>query len=217
MLRVGLTGGIATGKTTVGELFVEHGCHLIDSDQIGHQLFEPGQAVHAAVVKEFGQGIVASDGSIDRRILGEIVFKDSQARSRLNGLVHPAIIERQQEWLKQVEAQDPTAIAIVAAALMIEVGTYKNYDKIIVVTCTPEIQKERLRARSRLPEDQIEARIRSQMPMAEKVKYANFVIDNSGGIDATRGQVQRVHSELLRLHLRLPPLPPGEGPREAGG
>jgi len=196
MLRVGLTGGIATGKTTVGEMFVELGCHLIDSDQIAHRLFEPGQAVNAAVVKEFGDGIVAADGSIDRRILGDIVFKDAQARARLNSLVHPAIIERQQEWLKQVEAQDPKGIAIVAAALMIEVGTYKNYDKIIVVTCSQEIQKERLRARSPLSEDQIEARIRSQMPMEEKVRYADFVIDNSGPIAATRHQVAEVFNSL---------------------
>jgi len=203
MLRVGLTGGIATGKTTVGEMFVELGCHLIDSDQIAHRLFESGQAVHAAVVKEFGDGIVAADGSIDRRILGDIVFKDAQARARLNRLVHPAIIERQQEWLKQVEAQDPKGIAIVAAALMIEVGTYKNYDKIIVVTCSPEIQKERLRARSPLSEDQIEARIRSQMPMEEKARYADFVIDNSGPIEATRRQVEQgYHSLSLSLRER---------------
>jgi len=196
MLRVGLTGGIATGKTTVGEMFVELGCHLIDSDQIAHRLFEPGQAVHAAVVKEFGDGIVAADGSIDRRILGDIVFKDAQSRARLNSLVHPAIIERQQEWLKQVEAQNPKGIAIVAAALMIEVGTYKNYDKIIVVTCTPAIQKERLRARSPLSEDQIEARIRAQMPMEEKARYADFVIDNSGPIETTRQQVAAVFNSL---------------------
>ena len=196
MLRVGLTGGIATGKSTVGAMFVELGCHLIESDQITHQLFEPGQAVHAAVVQQFGKRILAGDGTIDRRILGDIVFKDPQARAKLNSLVHPAIIQRQQEWLKEMDAQDPGGIAIVDAALMIEVGTYKNYDKVIVVTGSPEIQRERLRARSALSEEQIESRIRSQMPTEEKMKYADFVIDNSGSIESTRAQVERVYRQL---------------------
>jgi len=196
MLRVGLTGGIATGKSTVGAMFVELGCHLIESDQITHQLFEPGQAVHAAVVQQFGKRILAGDGTIDRRILGDIVFKDPRARAKLNSLVHPAIIQRQQEWLKEMDAQDPEGIAIVDAALMIEVGTYKNYNKVIVVTGSPEIQRERLRARSALSEEQIESRIRSQMPTEEKLKYADFVIDNSGSIGSTRAQVERVYRQL---------------------
>jgi dephospho-CoA kinase len=196
MLRVGLTGGIATGKSTVGAMFVELGCHLIESDQITHQLFEPGQAVHAAVVKQFGNRILALDGTIDRRILGDIVFKDPQARARLNSMVHPAIIQRQQEWLQDMEGQDPHGIAIVDAALMIEVGTYKNYDKVIVVTCSPEMQRGRLRARSALSEDEIESRIRSQMPNEEKIKYADFVIDNSGSIQSTHVQVETVYRQL---------------------
>jgi len=196
MLRVGLTGGIATGKSTVGAMFVELGCHLIESDQITHQLFEPGQAVHGAVVKQFGNRVLAFDGTIDRRILGDIVFKDPQARAKLNSLVHPAIIQRQQEWLNDMEAQDPHGIAIVDAALMIEVGTYKNYDKVIVVTCSPEIQRERLRARSALSEEKIDSRIRSQMPNEEKIKYADFVIDNSGSVESTRAQVETVYQQL---------------------
>jgi len=196
MLRVGLTGGIATGKSTVGAMFVELGCHLIESDQITHQLFEPGQAVHAAVVKQFGNRILALDGTIDRRILGDIVFRDPQARGKLNSLVHPAIIQRQQEWLKEMQAQDPHGIAIVDAALMIEVGTYKNYDKVIVVTSSSELQKERLRARSALSDEEIESRIRSQMPNEEKIKYADFVIDNSGAIESTRVQVETVYRQL---------------------
>src|SRR4029079_6382869 len=113
-------------------------------------------------------------------------------------LVHPAVIGRQKEWLKEVEAEDPRGIAIVDAALMIEAGTYKNYDKLIVGVCEPEIQKQRLRARSGLSEDQIEARIRSQMPMEEKVKYADFVIETSGSIDMTREQVEKIYREFRR-------------------
>jgi dephospho-CoA kinase len=196
MLRVGLTGGIATGKSTAGAMFVELGCHLIDSDRITHELLQPGQAVHTAVVQEFGKDILAADGSIDRRILGNLVFSDPKARAMLNSLVHPAVIQRQQQWLQEVEAEDPQGIAIVDAALMIEVGTYKNYDKLVVVTCRPEIQKQRLRARSTLSEEQIEARIRSQMPMEEKAKYADFVIDSSGPIAETREQVRAIYRQL---------------------
>jgi dephospho-CoA kinase len=200
MLRVGLTGGISTGKTTVGLIFVELGCHLIDSDRITHLLLEPGQAVHSAVVHEFGQRILAADGTIDRRILGDIVFReDPQARTKLNSLVHPAVSQRQEDWLKEMETNDPGGIAIVDAALMVEVGTYKNYDKIVVVTCTPQVQHQRLRERSGLTEDQIAARIRSQMPMEEKVKYADFVIDNSGDLSNTRRQVKDVNSKLREL------------------
>ena len=152
--------------------------------------------MHAAVVKQFGNRVLALDGTIDRRILGDIVFKDPQARAKLNSLVHPAITQRQQEWLKDMEAKDPHGIAIVDAALMIEVGTYKNYDKVIVVTCSPEIQRERLRARSALSEEKIESRIRSQMPNEEKIKYADFVIDNSGSVESTRVQVETVYQQL---------------------
>ena len=199
MLRVGLTGGISTGKSAAGLMFVELGCHLIDSDRISHQLLEPGQAVHEAVVKEFGERILAADGTIDRRILGDIVFKDPQARAKLNRLVHPAVIQRQQEWLREMEAADPGGVAIVDAALMIEVGTYKNYDKVIVVTCSPGIQKQRLLARSGLSEEQIDARIRSQMPMEDKVKFADFVIDNSGDLASTRRQVEEVSRQLEKF------------------
>jgi dephospho-CoA kinase len=199
MLRVGLTGGIASGKSTVGRMFVDLGCHLLDSDQLTHELLEPGQAVHDSVVREFGTQIRAHDGTIDRRILGEIVFKDPESRQKLNSLVHPAVIQRQRDWLEQTAAHDPAGIAIVDAALMIEVGTYKNYDKIVVVTCRPEIQKQRLLERSGLTNEQIDARIRSQMPLSEKVNYADFVIDNSGDLPNTRRQVQEVNSRLREL------------------
>jgi dephospho-CoA kinase len=199
MLRVGLTGGIASGKSIVGRMFVDLGCHLIDADDIVHELFEPGQEVHKAVVEAFGRRILRRDGKIDRKILGDIVFHDQHQRSKLNNLVHPAVIQRQKEWLAQIENSDPKGVGIVEAALMIEVGTYKNYDKVIVVVCSPEEQRRRLRARSSLTEEQIDARIRSQMPMDEKAKYADYVIDNSGGFAATRKQVEEVNSKLRAL------------------
>jgi dephospho-CoA kinase len=207
MLRVGLTGGIATGKTTVGQMFVELGCHLIDADRVTHELLEPGQPTHAAVVQAFGTSILASGGRIDRKTLGEIVFKDSVARARLNSLVHPAVIQRQRQWLNEMEALDPRGIGIVDAALMIEVGTYKNYDKVIVVACPPEEQKNRLKARMGLTEEQAEARIRSQMPMEEKLKYADYVVDTSGDLAHTRHQVVEINSKLRELAASTPDKP----------
>ena len=197
MLKVGLTGGIASGKSTVGRMFGELGCKVIDSDRITRQLFKPGHPVNAAVAKAFGPRVVASDGSIDRTVLAELVFKNADLRQKLNSIVHPAINQRQAEFLAQAAVEDSRAIGIVEAALIVEVGTYKNYDKVIVVTCTPKVQRERLRERSGLTSEQIETRIASQMPLEEKVKVADFVIDNSGDIGKTRQQVDSVY-RLLR-------------------
>jgi dephospho-CoA kinase len=196
MLKVGLTGGIGTGKTTVSRMFTDLGCPILESDAITHVLFQPGQPVNRAVAAAFGESIVAADGSINRAILGEMVFKDPSLRLKLNSIVHPAIIERQSEFMKAVASRDPQAIAIVEAALMVEVGTYKNYDKLIVVTCSPEIQRRRIKERSALTDQQIESRIASQMPLDEKAKYADFVIDNSGDLENTRRQVETVYQQL---------------------
>ena len=195
MLRVGLTGGIASGKTTVGAMFVELGCHLIDSDQITHELLEPGQEVHRAVIREFGPEITTPDGRIDRAALGEIVFVHPERRETLNGLVHPAVIHRQDEFLEGISAKHPDGIGIVDAALMVEVGTYKNYERLIVVTCRPDQQRERLLARG-LSAESVASRIESQMPMDEKARYAAFVVDNSGTLTDTRRQVEEIYGEL---------------------
>jgi dephospho-CoA kinase len=198
MLRVGLTGGIASGKSTVGQMFVGLGCHLIDADAIVHRLFESGQNVNRAVAKEFGDRVVGLDGRINRIILGEIVFNDPAAREKLNSIVHPAVVEIEKEWLEKLEQQDPHAIGIVDAALMIEIGTYQSYNKLIVVVCSPSEQRRRLQARSGLSHEQIEMRISSQMPMSEKVKYADYVIDTSGSLGETRQRVEAVFRELTR-------------------
>jgi dephospho-CoA kinase len=199
MLKVGLTGGIASGKSTVGRMFGELGCRVIDSDLITRRLFEPGHPVNHAVAAAFGPSVVASDGSIDRRVLGEVVFRNPELRQQLNNLVHPAINQRQGEWLEKLAAEDPHSIGIVEAALIIEVGNHKNYDKIIVVSCTPEVQRKRLRERSGLTPEQIESRISSQMPLEEKMKVADFVIDNSEDPGTTRRQVQDVYRQLRPL------------------
>jgi len=199
MLRVGLTGGIASGKSTVSRMFAELGCKVLDSDRITHELFSPGEPVNRAVAAAFGPSIVASDGSIDRRILGELVFNDVALRQKLNSIVHPAIRQRQEDFLSAVFAASPDAIGMIEAALMFEAGTYKNYDKVIVVTCSVDEQRRRLRERSGLTPDQIEARISAQMPVSEKAKLADFVIDNSGSTESTRKQVEVIYTRLRAL------------------
>ncbi len=199
MLKVGLTGGIAAGKSTVGRMFAELGCRVLDSDVITRRLFEPGDAVNQAVAAAFGPSVVAFDGSIDRRVLGELVFRNPEFRQQLNNLVHPAIKERQSDWLARLAAEDPHSIGIVEAALIIEAGNHKNYDRIIVVSCTPDVQRKRLRERSGLTAEQIESRIASQMPLEEKMKVADFVIDNSEDPGTTRRQVQDVYRQLRPL------------------
>ena len=199
MLKVGLTGGIASGKTTVGRMFGELGCRVIDSDLITRKLFEPGDPVNKAVAAAFGPSVVASNGSIDRRVLGELAFNKPELRQQLNDLVHPAIKQRQSDWLARLQAEDSHAIGIVEAALMIEVGTYKEYDKLVVVKCSLDVQRKRLRERSGLSPQQIESRIASQMPMDEKIKVADFVIDNSGDPGTTRQQVQEAYRLLRAL------------------
>jgi dephospho-CoA kinase len=180
-------------------MFVECGARLIDADAIVHLLFRPGEAVNQAVVDAFGDRVRAVDGTIDRTVLGEVVFNNPQARERLNSIVHPAVIQRQKDWLDELSAREPDAVGIVDAALMIEVGTYRNYQKLIVVVCRPEEQRKRLRERSGLSDEQIEARIRSQMAMEEKTKFADYVIDNSGSIEDTRRQVEFIFDELKTL------------------
>src|SRR5262249_16441207 len=141
-----------------------------------------------------------ADGTINRTVLGEIVFNDANARQRLNALVHPAVFEAQKKWLDELAVRDPGAIGIIEAALMIEAGNHKTYDRLIVVTCAPDVQRRRLKERSALTDQQIEARIASQMPMEEKIKFADFVIDNSGPLEETRTRVQAVY-QVLTLSL----------------
>ena len=199
MLSVGLTGGIGCGKTRVGEMFIALGCRLIDSDQITHKLFEAGEEVHEAVVAEFGPGILDEGGGIDRSKLAAIVFSERSQREKLNSLVHPAVKAHQDAFLGSVRREDPNAIAIVDAALMVESGGYKRFDRLVVVTCRPEQQRSRLRERPGLTPEAIEARIESQMPLKQKAGHADFVVDNSGALEDTRRRVEEVYGELERL------------------
>ena len=207
MLRVGLTGGIASGKSVVGEMFVVLGAHLIQADAIAHQLMQPGEAVYQKVQQHFGAGILNPDASVNRARLAEAAFggSDGNKASRiqeLNQIVHPAVIRRQEEWMAEMGRRDPWAIAIVEAALILEAGSAKSFDHLVVVTCHPEQRIQRWAARVGVDEEtarrEVERRTAAQFPDEEKIKAADYVIDNSGSLDETRMRVGQVYGDLRR-------------------
>ena len=199
MLRVGLTGSIAVGKSFVCDVFRELGCHVLDADKTARDVVKKGTPGLAQIVSEFGDEILTTDGELDRPKMASIVFADEKMRVLLNSIVHPLVFEAQKEWLDAREAEDPNGIAIVDAALMIESGGYRRFEKLIVVWCEPDIQFERLIKRDGLSEADARKRIASQMPQEEKKRFADFLIDTSDGFDATRVQCRHVHSKLLEL------------------
>ena len=203
MLKVGLTGGMACGKSTVGEMFVQLGAHLIQADLIGHQLMLPGQSVYEEVVRHFGPQILNADRTIHRAQLAEAAFGGDGKPSRieeLNCIVHPAVIRHQEQWMEEVGRADPHAIAIVEAALILESHTADRFDKLIVVTCDEEQRAERFARRQELDMDAARAEVRrrmaAQLPDSEKIKAADFVIDNSGPLEATERQVREVWRKM---------------------
>jgi len=211
LLKVGLTGGIASGKSVVGEMFVGLGAHLTQADAIAHQLMQPGEAVYQEVVRHFGSAILNPDGSVNRARLAEAAFSGSSENKpsrieELNRIVHPAVIKRQDEWMEEVGRKDPQAIAIVEAALILEAGATKHFDKIVVVTCRPEQRIQRWASRLGVDEEtarrEVSRRMAAQLPDEDKIRAAQFVIDNSGSLDETRKQVAEVYAELKRAAER---------------
>jgi len=201
MLKVGLTGSIAVGKSFVLDLLRERGARVIDADRVAREVVEAGTPGLTAVIHEFGKEILTAEGTLDRSKLGAIVFTDKAKRQKLNSILHPFIITRQDEIINQWERETPDAITVVDAALMIESGGYKRFDKLIVVHCRPEIQLERLMKREGLSREEAQQRIDSQMPQSEKIKYADFLIDSSDGFESTRAQVGLLWQQLQTLNV----------------
>jgi dephospho-CoA kinase len=220
VLKVGLTGGIASGKSVVGEIFVKLGAHVLQADAVAHWLMNPGRPVYEEVVRRFGREILNADGTINRPKLAEAAFgapaegpaaPTSAARAQsggspsprvkeLNAIVHPAVVAHENEWMQDIFARDPNAIAIVEAALILEAGTADRFDCLIVVTCLPEQRVERLARRLGITPEaaraEVARRMAAQMPDNEKIKAANFVIDNSGALEETERQVREVSERL---------------------
>lgn len=172
---------------------------MLDADRTAREVVSHGTIGWRQIVGNFGASVLASNGQIDRVKLGAIVFADEEKRLLLNSIVHPLVFDRQNEWLARIEAENPQAIAIIDAALMIESGGYKRFDKIIVVWCQPEIQIERLMKRNNFSRAEAEQRIAAQMPQEEKKRYADFLIDSSDGFDEARRQTEAVFKKLAAL------------------
>jgi dephospho-CoA kinase len=208
-LRVGLTGGLASGKTTVAKMFAARGAHVMYADQAGHDAMQPGEPVYLQIVERFGSSVVNSDGGINRSKLAEIAFGTGRIEE-LNRLVHPAVRDRMERWFEQTSEFDPRAIMIFEAALILEAGLGKYFDKLVVVTSREEQKLERFAARAAsgknaAKEERLrvlrdaERRIGAQLSQEEKIAAADYVIDNSGTVAETERQVSRICRELQEL------------------
>ncbi|MBK8304059.1 MAG: dephospho-CoA kinase [Chloracidobacterium sp.] len=198
MLKVGLTGSIAVGKSFVCDCLRELGCHVLDADRTSRDVVAKGTDGLAEIVSKFGDEVLEPDGELDRKKMGSIVFADDEKRQLLNSIVHPRVFEAQNKWIEEVEKRDPNGIAVIDAALMIESGGYKRFDKLIVVWCEPEIQLQRLMSRDGFDENTAKMRIAAQMPQDEKKRFADHLIDTSQGFDDTRRQAERIVTELKK-------------------
>jgi dephospho-CoA kinase len=206
LLKVGLTGGMACGKSVVGEMFVQLSAHVIQSDTVAHQLMQPGEPVYEEVVRRFGAAILNPDRTINRARLAEAAFAPPPRIAELNSIVHPAVIEYENRWMNEIGRRDPHAIAIVEAALILEAGSRNRFDRLIVVTCRPEQRIERWASRAKVDSDtarrEVTRRMAAQLPDEEKIKAADHVIDNSGSLDETGKKVKEVYGLLRQAEKR---------------
>lgn len=199
MLKVGLTGSIAVGKSFVLGVLAELGCRVLDADATARAVVAVGTPGLEAVVGAFGKEVLTAEGGLDRQKLGAIVFADELKRQELNSILHPFIIAAQDKQMREWERQDPKGIAVVDAALMIESGGYRRFDKLIVVHCRPEVQLQRLMSRDQISPNDAEQRIAAQLSQEEKKKLADFLIDTSDGFESARRQTETVFHELRTL------------------
>lgn len=207
MLKVGLTGGLACGKTTVAKMFSDLGAHIIYADKIAHELYRPGQPVYEELVKRFGHEIVQPDGEIDRARLAALAFGNGRVEE-LNKIVHPPVIRRQEQLMYEISVREPNAVIMVEAALIFEAGAKGRFAKMVVVTCRPDQKIARYAQRAGLDEAsataEAERRNKAQLPDEEKMRRADYVIDNSGPLERTRQQVERIYAELKVMAVGRP-------------
>ncbi len=195
-LTVGVTGGIASGKSTVARFFQEMGAYVIDADQLAEEVLAPGTPGLREVVETFGTDYLLADGSLNRKRLAHLVFSDSQARKLLETIVHPKLLELKRKLVKEITSQDPNAIIVSDAPLLIETGFHTQVDKVVVVWVPRDVQINRLRERDRLSLQEAEERLKSQMPLDEKLAFADYVVDNSGSLEDTRQQARDIFNKL---------------------
>jgi len=199
-LLVGLTGGIASGKSAVSRQLVELGCRLVDADVLAREVVRPGEPAWRAIVEEFGPEVIGSDRELDRKRLGAVVFGDPARRKALEAITHPAILARRQAILDTWAAEGFGGLVVLDIPLLVEVGAAAHVDRVVVVYAEREVQLARLMHRDRFDRAEAERRVASQMPLADKVRYAHYVVDNSGTPEETAAQVRAVHGALLAEH-----------------
>ena len=203
MIRVGLTGGYASGKSLVGREFERLGCRLIYADKLGHEVMARNGPAYAEIVREFGESILGGDGEVDRKKLAEIVFPHPALLDKLNSIVHPAVFEREEALFAAFAAENHRAIAVIEAAILIETGHYRSLDRLVLVACTEEQQIARGMHRDNVPREEALRRIRRQMPLEEKKRYAHYVIDTSGTKERTLVQAGSVYASLREFSESL--------------
>jgi dephospho-CoA kinase len=199
MIRAGLTGGFASGKSFVSKILQDLGCHVVRADELGHQALAPDGEAYRPVIQLFGREILDASGQIDRKRLAAQVFDSPERLAQLNAIIHPIVIRREEELLDQAERADPSGIGIVEAAILIETGSYKRFDKLIVVICSPEQQLERAMKRGGLTRQEALSRLSRQLPMEEKRRYADYLVDTSGTEADTVEQTHAVYNALRSL------------------
>jgi dephospho-CoA kinase len=201
MLKVGLTGGLACGKSFVGEALAGWGCLLIEADELGHEVLRPGGEAYEPVIREFGSDVVDAGGEIDRRRLAARVFGNAEALAQLNALVHPPVVQREEHLIAEFAAREPKGIAVVVGAILIETGSYKRFDRLILVTCLEQQQLDRAMRRDGATEAEVRARLGQQMSLDQKRQFADYVIDTSGAKQDTLRQTRAVYEELRRIEI----------------
>jgi len=197
VLRVGLTGGIASGKSTVAAALADLGACVVDADRVAHEVMARGGAAYDAVVRRFGRSILAADGTIDRAALARLVFADSAARQELERIVHPVVRAEAERRFRRAALEGGCRVAVFDAALLVETGVYRDFDRLIVARCSCAEQLERLMARDGLSLQEAEARLRAQAPLERKLALADHVIDTTGPVEATRRQAADLWRQLL--------------------
>ena len=199
-LLLGLTGGIGSGKSLAAKFFKELGAYIIDADKLSRELVRPGQPALNEIIENFGDDILDSNGNLNRGELAKIIFKDANKKSSLENILHPKIIKMEQEEYARISNSDSSAIVIIEAALLIESENYKNVDKVIVIQSNEAQQLDRILSRSDLNRDQAEARIKNQMKLEEKNKFADFLLENNSTPEILRQNVHELYKKIQALN-----------------
>jgi dephospho-CoA kinase len=198
-ILAGLTGGMGSGKTTVGKLLQSLGAYVLDADEICRSLVEPGKPAWLETVDLLGNGILRDDQTLDRRKVADIVFKDPEKKKALEAILHPRVMEEEQAIYKDILKNDPGALVIIDAALLIESGNYRQVDKVIVIACDKETQLHRIMAKNTFSREDAQRRLQQQMPLEEKIKFADYVLHNDSGLSELEEKVEALFHQLKQL------------------